>query len=110
MKTGIILFVFFLITLVACQKVPSIDELIQEELDSRIEVFKKQKRKECQDLIFMEAENLVDSIMYLEIGSTLNNALAVPEKPIRSGDSLAYEIELDTTSLDTFWMDSIDVR
>ena len=110
MKTGIILFVLLSISLAACLKAPSVDELIQEELEKRIEVFKEQKRKECQDLIILEAENLVDSIMYLEIGSTLKNTLKVPDKPERSGDSLAYEIELDTTSFDTFWMDSIDIH
>jgi hypothetical protein len=85
-------------------------ELMEEELQEKIDAFKDKKIEECWDFIYFEAEYLVDSIMYREIGTTMNDTLTLPDRPERPGDSTGYEVLLDSSKLEVSWVDSMHVQ
>lgn len=93
----------------ACSEALSVEELMDQEVEKRLENFREKKSQSCQEYIMSEAEKRVDSIMYLEIGSTLRNAIAVPEKPLRPADSMAYSVDLDTSGVYSILPDSLQI-
>lgn len=103
------IWILLLAVLTGCTPVPSVEEAIEKELGKRIEKLKKQKRKDCKEFIKFEAETMVDSIMYLEMGSGLPKSLPVPERPFRPDDSMAYSVELDTTNIESFLPDTLQL-
>lgn len=108
MKGLKILFILLLFTQsIACVKQKSIDELIEIAVQEKIDKLKKQKIEDCWIYIGKQAEIHVDSIMYLEIGSAVNNSIFVPDRPIREDDSLLYEINLDSSGIDEYWLDTL---
>jgi hypothetical protein len=90
-----------------CTSLPDVDQLVEEEVEKRLEKLKVQKRKECWEFIFWDAGRKVDSVMYREIGNTLKKPLDVPGRPMRPDDSLLYVVELDTDQVKDFLPDSI---
>jgi hypothetical protein len=101
-------FFFILFTsFLACNDTLSVEELMDQEVEKRLEKFRDKKRASCREYIMFEAEKKVDSIMYLEIGSTLRNTLPVPEKPLRPEDSMAYSVDLDTSGVYSILPDSL---
>lgn len=66
----------------SCQKEPpkKATHLIEKALNQKIESFKENKRKECYETIYTDAEILVDSI----IAQQLNlDTIDFPNKPIK---------------------------
>lgn len=102
------LFVFSLNLFLACNQQKSMDELIEIEVQAKIDKLKKEKIEDCWVYISKQAEMHVDSIMYLEIGSALNDSMVVPDRPIRNDDSVSYEITLDSTGIDEHWRDTLN--
>lgn len=105
LKIAILL--IFVTNFMACTDTLSVEELMDQEVENRLEKFRERKRQSCKEYIMFEAEKKVDSIMYLEIGSTLRDALTVPEKPLRPEDSMAYSVDLDTSGVYSILPDSL---
>lgn len=101
---------FLLASVLACAPTPTVEERIEKEVEKRLEAFRAQKRESCKEYIRYEAEYLVDSIMYLEIGRTLKDALPIPEKPLRPDDSLAYSVDLDTSKVRSIFPDTSKIE
>lgn len=91
----------------SCTAPPDVEDLMEAEVGKRLEKFKKQKMEDCWDYVYWEAERKVDSVMYMEIGSTLKKPLAVPQKPLRPEDSFTYVVELDTEKVSNFFPDTL---
>ena len=90
----------------SCGQEQDIDELIEIEVDKKIETFKEEKIENCWRYINNLAESYVDSILYLEIESSVSDSLNVPDRPGRPDDSSYYIIDLDTIGIDSSWLDS----
>ncbi len=68
--------------LLSCQKEQpkEVTNLIEKALNQKIESFKENKRKECYETIYTDAEVLVDSIVAQQL--TLDT-IDFPHKPIK---------------------------
>jgi len=91
----------------ACQKEQTLEDRVNESISEKIETYKNQKIFDCKQEIVELAEIYVDSIMYLEIGTSLQGSQVLPEKPFRFEDTIGYVVELDSTIVTSFEMDTL---
>lgn len=92
MRSNIIIVgVIFILGMQSCQKEQpkKATDLIEKALNQKIETFKENKRTECYERIFTDAEILVDSI----IAQQLNlDTIDFPNKPIKPNSPNIKEI------------------
>ena len=92
MKSSIIIIVpFFLLGMLSCQKSKpqKATDLIEKALNQKIETFKENKRNECYENIYADAEILVDSI----IAQQLNlDTIDFPSRPIKPNSPSVKDI------------------
>lgn len=103
----IIAYLFSVSVLLSCGPGVSREELIQQEVQKKAAVFMHKKEQACREYILQEAEIFVDSILYLEIGTSLQGAEIIPDRPSRKGDTLGYDILLDTSKPEAIPVDSV---
>ena len=90
---------------ISCQQVDPIEVRIEREIQNKMDRFMEKKNQACRDYVVDEAEKYVDSILYLEIGLTLQTG-EFPGKPTREGDTLNYDIKIDTLYPEKIVVDS----
>ena len=85
------LIMFTILILSSCkkEKPQEVTNLIEKALNQKIESFKENKRQECYETIFTDAEKLVDSI----IAQQLNlDTIDFPTKPLKPRSPSIKEI------------------
>jgi len=108
MKNRNIFLLLLIVTFIfSCGKELSVEELIQIEVDRKINTLKMHKLEACRQYIIEEAEIYVDSIMYMKVGNKINDNIFLPERPERPEDSLGYEVELDSIKPEDVFNDSL---
>ena len=71
-------------------------DLIEKALNQKIETFKENKRKECYETIFTDAEVLVDSIIAQQLNLDTFDFPSKPIKPISPNiKDIPEEFELE---------------
>lgn len=102
--------VFTLLCFTACNDVSEkdkalIDQLIQNEVNNRINIRKTTSLNRCMDAIYAEASEIADSILLLEARTARDTSLR-PMKPIKPEKPEIIELK-DSTPVQPFLKDSI---
>ncbi len=84
----------------SCQDQADREEAILLELRKKREEHFNYRFDACRQLLVKDVEAHVDSVIYLEIILGLHGDVEIPARPDRAGDTLDYDIILDTTKLD----------
>jgi hypothetical protein len=83
----------------ACQQQADRDEAIRLEIKQKLDEHFKYRFDACHDLLVKDVEAQVDSVLYLEIVLGLHGDVEIPARPDRAGDTIDYDVVLDTTRL-----------
>jgi len=86
------------------------EEAIRMELKKKRDEHFKYRFDACHQLLIKEVEAYVDSVLYLEIVLGLHGDVEIPSRPDRAGDTVDYDVILDTTKLNAKELDKFFSR
>lgn len=99
MRRIFLIWLIIIFGLSACQQQADRDEAIRLELKQKLDEHFKYRFDACHDLLVKDVEAHVDSVLYLEIVLGLHGDVEIPARPDRAGDTVDYDIVLDTTKM-----------
>ena len=107
MSRILLIWVILTFSFSACQQQADREEAIRMELKQKLDEHFKYRFDACHDLLVKDVEAHVDSVLYLEIVLGLHGDVEIPARPDRAGDTVDYDVVLDTTRLNAKDLENI---